>query len=106
MAWAERGYARGMGLTNSVAVRGAPDLRALLDDLERAGLPSALLMIDNQLVAPGAPPPAAWHDVRLTTPAGTIALKLDGGRVRLTVFGNADGALLAARDRIALLLSA
>ena len=94
-----------MGLTHSVAVRRAPDLSALLDGLERTGLPSALLMVDNQLVAPGAPPPAAWLDVRLKTPAGTIALKLDGGRVHVTVFGNADVALLAARDRIALLLS-
>jgi hypothetical protein len=94
-----------MGLTHSVAVRGVPELRALLDSLQRAGLPSALLMIDNQLVAPTAPPPAAWCDVRLKTPAGTIALKLDGGRVHLTVFGNADGPLLAARDQVARLLS-
>jgi len=94
-----------MGLTHSVAVRGAPDLRALLDGLARAGLPSALLMIDNQLVPPSAPPPATWRDVRLKTPAGTIALRLDGAQVHLTVFGNADGPLLAARDRIALLLS-
>jgi hypothetical protein len=94
-----------MGLTHSAAVRGAPDLRALLDGLQRAGLPSALLMIDNQLVPPGAPPPAAWRDVRLKTPAGTITLKLDGGRVDLIVFGNADGPLLDVRDRIALLLS-
>ena len=94
-----------MGLTHSVAVRAAPDLRALLDALQRAGLPSAVLMIDNQLVPPRAPPPAAWRDVRLRTPAGTIALKLDGGRVHLTVFGNADGPLLAARDQIALLLA-
>jgi hypothetical protein len=94
-----------MGLTHSVAVRGAPDLRALLDGLQRAGLPSALLMIDNQLVPPGAPPPAAWSDVRLKTPAGMIALKLEDGHVHLTVFGNTDGPLLAARDRIALLLS-
>jgi hypothetical protein len=94
-----------MGLTHSVAVRGVPDLRALLDGLQRAGLPSAVLMIDNQLVPPSAAPPAAWRDVRLKTPAGTIALKLDGGRVHLTVFGNADGPLLAARDQVALLLS-
>ena len=94
-----------MGLTHSVTVRGAPDLRALLDGLQRAGLPSALLMIDNQLVPPSAPPLAAWRDVRLKTPAGTIALKLDGAQVHLTVFGNADGPLLAARDRIAGLLS-
>jgi hypothetical protein len=94
-----------MGLTHSVAVRGAPDLRALLAGLERAGLPSVLLMVDDQLVPPRAPPPAAWRDVRLKTPAGMIALKLDGERVHLTVFGNADGPLLAARDRIAALLS-
>ena len=89
-----------MGLTHSVTVRGAPDLRALLDGLQRDGLPSAILMIDNQLVPPGAPPPATWRDVRLKTPAGTIALKLEGGRVQRSIasarssgFGDPSGSL-------------
>jgi hypothetical protein len=94
-----------MGLTHSVAVRQPPDLAALLEALTRAGLPSVPMMIDNQLVAPNAPPPARWRDVRLKTPAGTLTLKLDGSTVHLVVFGNADAGLLAARDTIARILA-
>jgi hypothetical protein len=94
-----------MGLTHSVAVRKPPDLAALLEALARAGLPSVAMMIDNQLVVPNAPPPARWRDVRLKTPAGTVALKLEGSSVHLIVFGNADGALLEARDTIARVLA-
>jgi hypothetical protein len=92
-------------MTRTVPVPGAPDLGALLAKLDGAGLPSAVLMIDQQLVAPGAPPPARWRDVRLKTPAGTVTLKLDGGAVAVTVFGNADPPLVAAQETIARLLS-
>ena len=94
-----------MGMTRTVPVRGAPELGALLARLDGAGLPSAVLMIDHQLVAPGAPPPARWRDVRLKTPAGTVTLKLDGSTVTVTVFGNADPPLQAAQETIARLLS-
>jgi hypothetical protein len=58
-------------------------------------------MVDGALVPPTAPPPAAWRDVRLKMAAGTLALKRDASGVTISVFGNADAALLAAQDAIA-----
>ena len=89
-----------MGLTSTVAVEGTPALAALLERLAAAGLPSTLLMVDNQLVSPKRPPPAVWTEVRLKTPAGTITLRRQAGAVTLTVFGNADDALLLAKDQV------
>jgi len=103
--YARSRYARRMGMTRTVPASGAPDLGALLAKLAGAGLPSAVLMIDQQLVAPGAPPPARWREARLKTPAGTVTLKLDGGAIAVTVFGNADPPLQAAQETIARLLS-
>jgi hypothetical protein len=81
----------------SLQVRGNPDLAALL-----AKLPgTTLLMVDGQLVSPKVSPPSTWQDVRLKTPAGTVTLKRQGDHVSLTVFGNADEALIAMQQRIA-----
>jgi hypothetical protein len=89
-----------MGLSHTTPVSGTPDLTALLSRLAAAGLPSSLIMIDGQLVHPRAAPPSRWQDARLKTPAGTVALKLADGAVSVTVFGNADPALLAAQETI------
>jgi hypothetical protein len=94
-----------MGLTQTVPLSGTPSLATLLERLAAAGLPSALLMIDNQLVSPRLAPPSEWRDARLKTPAGTIALKRQPGAVTLTVFGNADEALLAATAEVAKILA-
>jgi hypothetical protein len=89
-----------MGLSKLVARRDTPSLAALLDDLAKAGLPSTILMVDNQLVSQKLPPPASWRDVRLKTPAGTVSLKRDPQGISVTVFGNADPALVAAQETI------
>jgi hypothetical protein len=94
-----------VGLSKLVPVRGLPALAELLANLERAGLPSSLIMVDNQLVSPKIPPPSTWRDVRLKTPAGTVTLKRDPSGVTVTIFGNADPALVAAQDTIVKLLS-
>ena len=89
-----------MGLDVTVA-RAEVSLGALIDRLSAAGFPSTLMMLDGQLVAPGAPPPAAFRDARLRTPGGTVTVKRAAGGYAVVVFGNADPALLAARDRVA-----
>jgi hypothetical protein len=61
-------------------------------------------MVDNQLVSPRLPPPSSWQDVRVKTPAGTVSLKLAGNRVSVTIFGNADAALVEMQQRMANLL--
>ncbi len=88
-----------------LSVDGAIALATLLQKLEQAGAPSQIVMVDGALVMPGAPPPPAWRDVRLRTPAGTLALKRDGARVSVVVFGNADAAMLAMQQKIAALLA-
>jgi hypothetical protein len=89
-----------MGLSTLVPVRETPSLSALLETLAKQGLPSTILMVDNQLVSPRVPPPSTWRDVRLKTPAGTVSIKREAGGVSVTVFGNADPALLAAQAAI------
>jgi hypothetical protein len=77
---------------------------SLLERLAAGGLPCAIIMIDGALVAPGAVPAAGWRDVRLRTPAGMVTLARRGAGLALTVFGNADPALLEAQRRIGELL--
>jgi hypothetical protein len=88
-----------------VSVAGAVTLEELLQRLERAGAPAQIVMIDGALTMPGARAPRDWGDVRLRTPAGTLALKRDGERVAVVVFGNADEPLLAMQSQIAALLA-
>ncbi len=87
-----------------LSVDGAIALATLLQKLEQAGAPSQIVMVDGALVMPGAAPPAAWRDVRLRTPAGTLALKREGARVDVVVFGNADAPMLAMQHQVARLL--
>jgi hypothetical protein len=94
-----------MGMSKLVPARGVPPLAQLLDELSQANLPSTILMVDNQLVSPKVPPPSTWRDVRLKTPAGTVTLKRDASGITVTIFGNADPALVAAQDTIVRLLS-
>jgi hypothetical protein len=91
-----------MGL--EVTVDGARPLGELLERLAQAGTPSTIVMVDGALVMPNAAPPTRWTDVRLKTPAGTLALKRRGDAVAVVVFGNADAATTAMQQRIAALL--
>jgi hypothetical protein len=88
-----------------LVVADAVALAELLERLRAAGAPSTIVMIDGQLVPPNAPPPAAWSDVRLKTPAGTFALKRRGDAVAVVAFGNADAPALAMQSELAAALS-
>jgi hypothetical protein len=83
-----------------VARADAPDLSRLVSRLNALGLPSTVMMVDNQLHAPGAPI-ARWQDVRLRTPAGMVTLKRRPDGIAVVVFGNADEALQRAQRLIA-----
>ncbi|MDB4968483.1 MAG: hypothetical protein JWN44_4172 [Myxococcales bacterium] len=87
-----------MGLRTSV--ENARPLGEALVRLAAAGAPSQIVMVDGALVMPGSTAPARWADVRLKTPAGTLALKQEGHAVAVVVFGNADAALLAMQQKI------
>jgi hypothetical protein len=90
-----------MGLEVVVPRVAAVDIRALLDRLAEAGLPSTLAMVDNVLQGPGATAPATWRDVRLRTPAGMVTLRRIPSGVAVVVFGNAEAALRGAQRTIA-----
>jgi len=87
-----------MGLQASV--EHARPLDEVLARLQAAGAPAQIVMVDGALVMPGAAAPARWTDVRLKTPAGTLALKRQGDAVSVVVFGNADAATLAMQQQI------
>jgi hypothetical protein len=74
--------------------------RPIGDALAKLG-DAAIVMVDNQLVLPTAPPPATWSDIRLMTPAGMFSLKRRGGTVSVVAFGNADHNVVAMQERIA-----
>jgi hypothetical protein len=90
-----------MGLEVIVPRVSSVGLATLLDRLTAAGLPSALVMVDNVLQGPGASPPAVWRDARLRTPAGVVTLRRVPSGVAVVVFGNADEPLRAAQRTIA-----
>lgn len=69
--------------------------------LAAEGLLCQVVMVDGALVAPAAPLVAGWREARLRTPAGMITLQQEGDEVALVVFGNADAATLAIRERLA-----
>jgi hypothetical protein len=90
-----------MGLEVVVPRVAAVDLSTLLRQLEAAGLPTGLAMVDNVLQGPGASPPSVWRDARLRTPAGVVTLRRVPSGVAVVVFGNADEPLRAAQRTIA-----
>jgi hypothetical protein len=92
-----------MGL--EVTVRPRRSLADALAALGATGLPCEVLMIDGQLRPPSSPVPATWEEARLRTPAGMVTVRRRGDDLALAVFGNADAALLAARERIAAALA-
>ena len=84
-----------------VAPNPAPDLAAALARLAAEGVACHVMMVDGELRLPTLPPPTVWRDVRLRTPAGTVALKRRPDGVGIVVFGNAGPELLALCRRIA-----
>ena len=87
-----------MGLQASV--ENARSLGETLERLAAAGAPSQIVMVDGALVMPGSAAPARWTEVRLKTPAGTLALMQQGDAILVVVFGNADAAVLAMQQQI------
>lgn len=101
-----------MGMELMVPGGAARPLAALVEALAAAGIGVTVMMIDGGLVAPGAPLPAVWRDVRLRAPEGTVTLARRGpgtaGRADLAVvvFGNADPGLRSLQARIVATLAA
>jgi len=90
-----------MGLERVVAVV-PPSISEIAAKLAGIGM---VVMVDNQFLAPGKPPPATWNDLRVKTPAGTVSIVRRGpDSLAVVVFGNADDALRGVQERIAAVL--
>lgn len=90
-----------MGLEVVVPRVASVEIPALLGRLADAGLPTAVVMVDNVLQGPGSTPPTSWRDVRLRTPAGMVTLRRVPNGIAVVVFGNADTPLRAVQRTIA-----
>jgi hypothetical protein len=80
------------------AVPGWDDIRG---QLARVGELAPLRMIDGLPAFPDETPEPGWQELRLGTGAGMMTLRRSGDALSCVIWGNADPALLAARDRVA-----
>jgi hypothetical protein len=72
-----------------------PAVRSFLDS---KGFSVQVRMIEGELALPDEQPPEQWRELRLGTPAGMVTVRRQPDRITLVVWGNADSALVRARD--------
>jgi hypothetical protein len=90
-----------MGLEQSVTFTSEPPAwPAVRDLLARHGLNFEMRMIDGELALPDEEPPATWCELRLAAAGRMITLRRDAQRITFVVWGNADAALLQARNAL------
>jgi hypothetical protein len=58
-------------------------------------------MIDGMPAFPDESPGEGWRELRVGTAAGMVTVRKGGDSFNCLIWGNADAALLAARDRVA-----
>src|SRR5947209_20147004 len=90
-----------MGMDQTVTFAAAvPPWPAVRDLLARGGFPVELRMVDGELAFPDEEPPETWRELRLGTPHGMVTLRRDADRISFVVWGNAERALLQARNAL------
>lgn len=92
-----------MGLDCTVRFFGGalPAWDAIKGRLARVGEPAPLRMIDGMPALPDETPGEGWRELRVGTAAGMVTVRRSGDSLHCIIWGNADAALLAARDRVA-----
>src|SRR5262245_7354738 len=91
-----------MGMERVVTFSGAgPSWVAVRHRLSAAGVAVQMRMIDNLPAFPNEEPPDDWRELRVTLGAGMITVRREPGRVRLTVWGNADDELRRHQELLA-----
>jgi hypothetical protein len=92
-----------MGLDCAVRFPGGalPTWDAIKGQLARLGEPAPLRMIDGMPAFPDETPEEGWRELRVGTAAGMVTIRRTGDSFSCIIWGNADAALLAARDRVA-----
>jgi hypothetical protein len=90
-----------MGVEQSVTFAGpVPDWPAVRARLGERNYPVQMRMIEGELAFPDEAPPAEWREIRVGTPGGMVTLRREPGRVTFVVWGNADAAMLRARNAL------
>ncbi len=87
----------GMEQTVTFPAGAPPSWSAARDLLASRGFPMQVRMIDGELAFPDEEPPENWRELRVATPNGMmVAVKREGDRIVLVVWGNADARLVQA----------
>lgn len=91
----------GLDCTVRFPAGGLPTWDTIRGQLARFGEPAPLRMIDGMPAFPDESPEAGWRELRIGFPSGMVTIRHAGDSFQCIVWGNADAALLAARDRVA-----
>jgi hypothetical protein len=90
-----------MGLDCTARFSGAiPAWEAIQGQLARVGEAAPIRMIDSLPAFPDESPGADWRELRVGVAGGMVTIRRTSDSLTCIVWGNADPALLAARDRI------
>ncbi len=92
-----------MGLDCTVRFpgNGLPTWEAIKNRLAQVGELAPLRMVDGMPAFPDEVPDDGWRELRVGTDSGMITIRKSGLALNCIIWGNADVALQAARDRIA-----
>jgi hypothetical protein len=92
-----------MGLDCTVRFPGGalPAWEEIKGRLAQVGEPAPLRMIDGMPAFPDETPEEGWRELRVGTAAGMVTIRKAGTSLNCIIWGSADPALLAARDRVA-----
>ena len=89
-----------MGMEVTISGGAGATWPTIRERLLAVGLPFSIRMIDNLPAFPDEVPEDGWREVRLSLASGMVTLRKAGADLNCIVWGNADAALLADRDRL------
>ena len=95
-----------MGMEVTIADGAGLAWPTIRERIHAAGLTFSIRMIDNLPAFPDETPEDGWKEVRLSLPTGMVTLRKVGADLSCIVWGNADAALIADRDKLSAGLSA
>jgi hypothetical protein len=90
-----------MGMERIVVFTAEPSWPAVRDRLSAVGAAVQMRMIDNMPAFPDEEPPEDWQELRVTLGNGMLTLRREPGKIRVVVWGNADGATLRDQETLA-----
>lgn len=94
----------GLDCTIRFPSNSVPSWNAIKEQLARVGESAPLRMIDGMPAFPDESPENGWHELRISAATGMITIRRTDkpfNGIICIVWGNADAALLSARDCVA-----